>query len=195
MNLRALLALLFLSVGGVACRAERELPALGTVPELALTDQASRPFTRDNVRGKVWIAAFMFTRCPTICPRITKQMREIQAVAEAKGLALHLVSFSVDPEYDTPGVLHAYAERHGANNRRWSFVTGEHEALRRTAVEGFKLAMEGKAREGAAHYGITHGSHLVLVDRNLVIRGYYRSSDDVEVKRLLLDAERLLEAR
>ncbi len=101
---------------------------------------------------------------------------------------MHLVSFSVDPEHDTPAVLRDYATRFRADLSSWSFVTGDLAVVRQAAVEGFKLALEGTADASKEHYGILHGSHLVLVDRDLVIRGYYRTDDEQELDRLLADA-------
>jgi protein SCO1/2 len=169
----------------------KDLPPLGAVPSFQLQDQESRAFGSAELRGKVWVAAFMFTRCPMICPRITAAMKELQARALAESVTLHWVSFSVDPEHDSPAVLKAYAQEHGAALENWSFLTGPLSTVKTTAEEGFKLGVEGKATDGAEHLGITHGSHLVLVDRTLNIRGYYRTLDDDAQRRLLDDAKQL----
>ncbi|MES1176251.1 MAG: SCO family protein, partial [Myxococcales bacterium] len=96
-----------------------------------------------------------------------------------------------DPDNDTPPVLLAYAKQYGADLRTWSFLTGDLDTVKRTVVDGFKLALDGKADPGAENGGIIHGSHLVLVDRQLTIRGYYRTDDDDDMKRVLEDAARL----
>jgi protein SCO1/2 len=181
------------SLFGIACRAQAgaELPKLGHVPDFALTDQNARPFTRRALDGKIWVAAFMFTRCPTICPRITRRMRELQERAASAKVPLRLVSFSVDPEHDTPEVLREYAARHQADLASWSFVTGDAAVIGATAVQGFKLALEGRANPAAPDFGILHGSHLVLVDRSGELRGFYRTDDEAEVRRLLGDARQL----
>jgi protein SCO1/2 len=166
-------------------------PELGSVGEFTLTDQQGRPVTPATMRGKVWAAAFMFTRCPTVCPRITRRMRELQQAAGAAGVALELVSFSVDPDNDTPEVLRAYAQKYGADLKSWRFLTGDLEVVRRTSEQGFKLALDGKATPGADHFGLFHGSHLVLVDGAGKIRGYYRTSEDEQMKQLLADAKSL----
>lgn len=175
----------------LACRSKPELPVLGSVPEFSLVDQNARPVTRRAFDGKVWVAAFMFTRCPTICPRITQRMRALQVKAREQRVPLTLVSFSVDPENDTPPVLRDYAARYQADLAGWSFLTGDYSVISRTAVEGFKLALEGRADAGAPDFGILHGSHLVLVDRAGSIRGFYRTSDDSEMERLLVGAAAL----
>jgi protein SCO1 len=176
-----------------ACKRQADLPSLGSVGSFALTDQAGRPFTPQTLHGKVWAAAFMFTRCPTVCPRITRRMRELQQAAGKEGVKLELVSFSVDPENDTPEVLSAYAKKYEADLLTWRFLTGDLEVVRKTSEQGFKLALDGKATPGAEHFGLFHGSHLVLVDGTGTIRGYYRTSEDEQMAQLLKDASALSE--
>lgn len=176
----------------VGCHKKAEpLPELGHVGAFSLIDQQGEAFSAERLRGKVWVAAFFFTRCPTICPRITRRMRALQVAAQSSPQAPTLVSFSVDPDNDTPPVLLAYAKHYEADLRTWSFLTGDLEVVKRTVVDGFKLALDGKAEPGAENGGIIHGSHLVLVDRQLGIRGYYRTDDDEDMKRLLEDAGRI----
>ncbi|MEO7032684.1 MAG: SCO family protein [Polyangiaceae bacterium] len=167
------------------------LPNLGQVGEFALVDQQARAVSAASLRGKVWVAAFFFTRCPTICPRITRRMRALQVATSHGTPPLSLVSFSVDPDNDTPPVLLEYAKRYEANLQTWSFLTGDLAVVKRTVVDGFKLALDGKPDSKAENGGIIHGSHLVLVDKALAIRGYYRTDDDDDMKRLVDDAKRL----
>ena len=185
-NLLALTAVAVLSAG-----CSKPPPVLGDVGDFALTDQQGKSVTAQTLRGKVWAAAFMFTRCPTVCPRITRRMRDLQHEASQGGLPLQLVSFSVDPDHDTPEVLLAYAKQHSADLTSWRFLTGDVEVVRRTSEQGFKLALEGKATPGAEHFGLFHGSHLVLVDTAGKIRGYYRTSEDEQMAQLLKDAAAL----
>jgi protein SCO1 len=186
------LVLFALGVTGAGCKRQAEpLPNLGQVGQFSLLDQRASMVSADTLRGKVWVASFFFTRCPSICPRITRRMAALQVSAAAKGPALALVSFSVDPENDTPPVLLAYAQRFNADSKTWSFLTGDLDVVKRTVVDGFKLALDGKADPAAENGGIIHGSHLVLVDRTLAIRGYYRTDDDDDMTRILEDAARL----
>ncbi len=168
-----------------------DLPELGTIADFRLTDQRAAPFTGESVAGQPWLAAFMFTRCPTICPQITARMREVQTLAKQKQVPLRLVSFSVDPDFDTPAVLAAYADKYGVDQASWSFVTGDNAVIRGTAEYGFKLSVEGTASASAPGFGISHGSHLVLLDGKRTIRGYYRSSEPESVARIVADAARL----
>lgn len=184
--------LLLLGAVGAGCRRKAEpLPELGHIGAFTLVDQRAHSVGAESLRGKVWVADFFFTHCPTICPRITRRMRELQVAAARRRLALELVSFSVDPEHDTPEVLQAYAQRYQADTEHWAFLTGDSEVIKRTVVDGFKLALDGKPDPAAENGGIIHGSHLVLVDRTLNIRGYYRSDDAEELSRLLEDAAHL----
>jgi protein SCO1/2 len=170
---------------------EQPLPPLGTVGPFWLTDQDGATFTEGSLDGKVWVAAFMFTRCPTVCPEMIRRMRGIQEQARAKGVPLHLLSFSVDPENDTPAVLRAFAAERGLDTANWRFLTGDSAVIRQTAERGFKIGVEGTPKAGAEHFGITHGTHLVLLDAKRTIRGYYQSGDAERVDALLADAERL----
>jgi protein SCO1/2 len=186
--LGVLLAALLLA----GCRGSSEPPPkLGQLGAFALVDQNGKSVTAETLRGKVWVAAFFFTHCPTICPRITRRMRALQVDANGHAPPLTFVSFSVDPENDTPPVLLAYAQRYSADLRSWSFLTGDLAIVKTTVVDGFKLALDGKPDPAAENGGIIHGAYLVLVDPTLAIRGYYRTDDDADMKRILDDAGRL----
>jgi protein SCO1/2 len=109
---------------------------------------------------------------------------------KAGSIAVHLVSFSVDPAHDTPPVLAAYAKEHGADPSRWTFLTGDGEAIRKAVVDGLKVAAQpvGEDQDLAS---VFHGSHFVLVDAEGRIRGYYDSADADATDRLLADLSRL----
>ncbi len=187
---RAVLApLLMVALLLGACRKQEPLPTLGQLGAFSLVNEQGAPVTAQSLRGKVWIAAFFFTRCPTICPRITRRLRALQIASAAH--PPQLVSFSVDPEHDTPPALLEYAKQYGADLRTWTFLTGDLGVIKQTAVDGFKLALDGKADPTAENGGIIHGAYLVLVDPTLQIRGYYRTDDDDDMSRILKDAARL----
>jgi protein SCO1 len=189
--MRLLLLALLLFLVPACKKNDPALPEYGSVGEFSLRDHEGAAFTQQQALGKIWVAAFIFTRCPTVCPMITDRMKGLQAKAKSRDIPLHFVSFSVDPEYDTPEVLKAYAKERGADLSSWSFVTGDYESIKKTSVEGFKQALEGRADPSQDHFGILHGSHLVLVDAKLEMRGFYRSRDDAEMDKLLEDAARL----
>ena len=128
----------------------------------------------------------IFTRCTTVCPAITARMAEVQRRTGQLAPVFHLVSFSVDPSYDTPERLRV-REVHRASPRMWSFSTGPDEAVKQAVVGGLKVAMPG--RKGAeAPEGIFHGTHLVLVDGRGRVRGYDDSAEDGVVERVVRDA-------
>jgi len=169
------------------------LPVLGTLPAFALTDQENRPFGSGDLRGHVWVAGFIFTRCPTICPAITTTMGRMQHRGRGLGQDFRLVSFSVDPAFDTPERLAVYASQHRASPRTWKFVTGRFDLVKQTVVDGLKISMADRAPTGEQDFAsIMHGTHFVLVDRDGRIRGYYDSSNPDVVDRVLGDAAMLI---
>lgn len=168
------------------------LPVLGNVPVFALTTHTGQPITRDDLRGRVWVANFFFTTCRSICPIMQENMVEVQK-AFASNPAVQIVSFTVDPERDTVQVLREYASRKGAIPGKWLFVTGEKKAIYRLARQGFKLAADDMPEElqGTRHDFI-HSEKFVLVDSQGRIRGYYSGLDMEQVHRLIEDAQKLL---
>lgn len=159
------------------------------VPSFSLTDQFGNAFGSDDLRGKIWVANFIFTHCPTRCEQLTEGMAGLQKRLRHMRDGIHLVSFSVDPEHDTPEVLAEYARKHKANQLRWRFLTGDLGTVREAVVEGFKLPMQkDDLPEDAADalLTITHGTKFVLVDPALRIRGYY-DTDDASIQELLQD--------
>jgi protein SCO1/2 len=174
-----------------SCSRHDPLPKMGQVPEFELVDQAGKPFGTKELAGAPYLVAFMFTRCPSICPRVSATMREIGAATERAGRELRLVSISVDGEYDTPQVLTAYAKKHDLSFPRHVLLTGDSNQIADSAEQNFKIAVQGKIDPEAEHLGITHGSHLVLVDGQGSIRGYYRSTDENVAQKLVADLEKL----
>jgi protein SCO1/2 len=167
------------------------LPVLATLPAFTLTAEDGRAFGSADLRGYVWMAGFIFTRCPTICPVLTGTMGRIQRRARGIEQGFRMVSFSVDPQYDTPQVLAEYARKHKASPRLWRFLTGSSEAMKQTVVDGLKISMG--APEGDQDFAsIFHGTHFVLVDQQGRIRGYYDSSNPEVVDQVLHDAAMLI---
>jgi protein SCO1/2 len=171
-----------------------ELPVLGTVPEFSLVASTGQPLSRRDLAGNIWIADFIFTRCGSLCPILTAQMAKIQAaLARAGDTSIRLVSFSVDPKYDTPEVLREYAARYHADPNRWTFVTGQRNALYDLIGAGFHLAVADSPQGGDTDNSglITHGDSFVLVDGSFNIRGYYHGTDAESVQQLLSDLGKL----
>lgn len=166
------------------------LPVLGTLPEFALIDSSGRPFGTTELAGKVWIASFFFTRCPSVCPLIMARMGELQRRLAAAGVAdVRLVSITVDPEHDTPEVLRAAEPRYGVDPGRWTLLTGPRERLHELLVAGFHVP--GLDAAALADGDIPHTTKLALVDGVGRIRGYY-GSDEEGAAEVLRHALRLL---
>jgi len=181
----ALLALAMACSGGATAP-----PTLLRVPDFTLTDQAGQPLRAHDLEGKIWVADFFFTSCPTICPVLTTQLKNLSHRLGDHGEDLRIVSFSVDPHTDTPEVLSAYAQRFSLDTRHWSLLTGPPAEMRRV-VESFRVAMgEPVQREGGG-YDIVHDTHFVLVDRARHLRGYY-PHDGEGIDRLARDTLHLL---
>lgn len=171
------------------------LGVFGSVPDFSLVERSGQRVTRADFEGRIWVANFIFTNCTETCPLQSAQMARLQADLPDRD-DLRLVSFTIDPERDTPAVLSVYAKRYGADPRRWLFLTGEKEAVLRLAQEGFLLSAvhlhEGTSRPGETQ-AIVHSSRFVLVDRHHRIRGYYSGVEPEALQRLRRDLLILLQ--
>jgi protein SCO1/2 len=178
-------------------RAHRPRPPLafyGHVPSFRLLDQRAAPFSDTDMVGHVSVVDFVFTRCASSCPRLTARMAELQRRLEREGSRARLVSFSVDPDNDTPAVLAAYAAQWHADGARWSFLTGPVTDVKAAVVSGFKVAFEQERKPSAGNandYDVTHGDWFVLVDGRGDLRGYYTTDDPKDVETLVRDIDRL----
>lgn len=167
------------------------LPDLGTLPGFTLTDQDGRPSGLSELRGQIWIADFIFTRCPSVCPLLTARMKEVARRTTALS-DLRLVSVTVDPDYDRPAVLTRYMQKQGIDAGRWRFLTGSTASIEAVVTQGFKEVLERDGKAGPDDFlSIVHGGHLVLVDRRGHLRGYYDSADPAALEALVRDAARL----
>lgn len=211
---RALVALLVLdllvlvALGAIWSASRGQAGALddyGAAPAVALTDQRGRAFSSDDTRGAVVVADFVYTNCGDTCPLLSVRMRALQEQLREEGMLgdrVWLLSFSTDPERDTPRALRAYAARYGADPEAWRFLTGNEREMERVVVGGFKLGVEEVALpEGSPHagdgaedhhrYDVMHSNKFVLVDRQGRIRAYYDGLD-LDVERVVGDIRTLL---
>jgi protein SCO1/2 len=141
------------------------------LPDFDLVDQRGRRVQRADLLGKVWVADFIFTTCPTVCPRLTETMAGV--ARELPEPDVRFVSFSVDPENDTPDKLDAFAKKHGADSERWLFLTGDPATMQRTVLSGFRMAL-GKSPGGE----IFHAERFVVVDKRGTIRAVFDTSPE-----------------
>jgi len=160
-----------------------------SVPDFSLTERSGRIIRLADLRGKIWIADFIYTACSDTCPFQTADMAKLQERWIDEG-AFELVSFSVDPGRDTPRALAKYADRFKADPKRWLFLTGGREEITRLIENGFRLAVAPAPRGN--HGIIIHSPRFVLVDRQGQIRGYYDNRDSKAIQRLKDDVASLL---
>jgi cytochrome oxidase Cu insertion factor (SCO1/SenC/PrrC family) len=166
---------------------QRTISSYGSVPEFELVNQDGKNFGLRDLRGKIWIADFIYTTCPGPCPMISNRMSELQE--PLKKTDVHLISFTVDPAKDTPEVLRGYAEKLGAEPGRWDFLTGAQSTIYNLSRNGFKLAVsEGNEAQGVP----VHSTRMILVDRHGAIRGYYDAAEPDAVTKLVADTTHLL---
>ena len=172
-----------------AIRAQSQrLPVLSEVPEFSLLERSGKETGLSDLLGHVWVADFIFTHCAGPCPLLSAQMQALQAPLR-KYPEARLVSFSVDPERDTPEVLSEYADRYLADEDRWLFLTGEKPGVYRVIRKGFQLGVGG-VEEGTDQ--IMHSLRFALVDRRGRVRAYYDGTDSGLAKKLLPDLKMLL---
>ncbi len=165
------------------------LPIIAEVPDFALTHHDGTSIRTKDLLGKPWVADFVFTRCPGVCPIMTQRMKEL-TIDLAPGLARY-VSISVDPEHDTPEVLKVYAQKHEAGPD-WYFLTGAESEIYPLIRQGFMLALDASpANPAEGTEPIVHSNRFVLVDAEGRIRGYYNSFNAEELAQLRVDVARL----
>jgi protein SCO1/2 len=194
--LRLALAALGLAAVSAALWATRPPPPLETLsalPDFTFTRQDGRAYGLKDLKGQVWVADFIFTRCPSVCPVLTAKLQRVARDTAELGDKLKLVSFSVDPDFDQPAVLTAYAASHKLDPARFTLLTGPTEAIEKTIVQGFKELVDRSQVKGPDDFlSIVHGGHFVLVDGEGALRGYYDANDDEDLARLERDARQLV---
>lgn len=176
-----LMAFAFL-LSGLKARQRKtaELPTIGQIADFTLTNQANQPVTLGDLRGKVWVADIIFSRCAGPCPRMTRQMASLQA-ALPKDSTARLVTLTTDPDFDTPEVLNRYAERFNADTNRWWFLTGEKKEIATLATEGLKLTgfLETKPEDRVNPDDLfIHSTLFVVVDKQARLRGVIETDSE-----------------
>ena len=163
-----------------------ELYVIAPLPTWELSNQSGEPFGTRELAGQVYLANFIFSRCPSVCPKMLENTAKLQQeLAGTEGVKL--VTFTVDPSYDTPKVLMALSQRYGADLARWVFLTHPNEAaLFQLYSQGFKVSA-APARPATDLYDIAHSEKVVLVDQRGRIRGYYGQEPEKQ-RQLVIDA-------
>lgn len=191
------LGMFIIMLTGMAMREQMKLkrdklgegpPIYGQVPAFTFTDDSQTSFGLEQLKGRIWVVDFVFTRCGYPCPAITQNMSELQSWLDENEMGnVKLVTVSVDPEYDTPDVLKAYGKKYKADFDRWSFLTGDKKAIYDFILDGFDLMVEQNPEGTPISEMFVHSDKMVLIDRDENIRGYYGGIDDDDLKKLRLD--------
>ena len=167
-------------------------PIYGEVPAFTLTNQLNQIVTKENLLGNVWIANFIFTTCPGPCLFMSQRTKQIQDSLDSKD-KIRLISFTVDPQTDTPSILSHYGQQFQADPRRWYFLTGNQDEIFALATKGFLLAVaevkEAKALRENGRY--IHSTKLALVDTHGKVRGYYEGTQSEIIPQLIKEARAL----
>lgn len=150
-------------------------------PQFTFTDQHGKTLSTEALKGKVWVANFIFTRCAGPCPLMTSRMAALNQSLSDKAEGVELVTITVDPEFDTPEVLKKYSERVGGSPR-WHFLTGPKDKVEETISKGFLQAL-AKEPSGMP----VHSTRFILVDRDGWMRGFQDGNDPEVVQKLLMD--------
>ena len=169
-----------------------ELPVISKLPNYTLLNEMGKNFGSNDLKGRVYLASFVFTSCPMTCRELLEKLQKVQKRVKGVGNKIALVTYSVDPEYDTPKILYKTARDLKANPHIWTFLTGKKENVRSLLVDGFKVPMGDKEAIGdGSMIDIAHSEKLVLVDENGNIRGYYGSDKD-SINQLMIDVGLLI---
>lgn len=161
----------------------QQLPKIGSIPQFEFIDSNGNTVTLNNLKGKVWVADFIFTTCTMACPMMTGNMNLVHKKFK-KNDDVRLVSISVYPEYDTPDVLKEYASQYDADTEKWLFLTGDESSVKNIIKDGFKI--------GDFEEIIFHSEKFALVDKNGTIRAYYNGMKSEDMKQLKKDISALL---
>ena len=176
----------------------KPLPVIGPVAGFTLTNQNGSVVSLTDLRGRVWVADIIFTRCPGPCVKMTRQMKELQEALPPTSQA-KLVTLTTDADFDTPPVLKAYAERFQADTNRWTFLTGTKQDIAKLAIDSLKLtAIEKKPEERESPQDLfVHSTLFVIADKQARLRGVFETTgegiDPQAVKQQILAAVRRLE--
>ena len=158
------------------------------VPVFEFTSQQGQAISQNELDGNIYVADFFFATCPDICKEMSSQMVRVQEAFHDEE-QVKLVSFSVNPEHDTPEVLREYGERYNADPAKWYFLTGDRDKIYNLAQKGFYLPV--MKVEGQQDF--IHSEKFMLVDKDRYVRGIYDGTDKEDVDRLILEIKVLLD--
>ncbi|MCY4524869.1 MAG: SCO family protein [Halobacteriovoraceae bacterium] len=163
----------------------KPLPVYFKLPSYKLTNEFNKSFGSNDLKGRIYLANFIFTRCPVKCPALMKKMQSIQKRMRGLGASVAIVSFTVDPLHDKPPQLFKYARDLQTNPHIWNFLTGNLDAMENLLVKGFKVPI-GDTRTVSDIVDLAHSEKVVLVDREGRVRGYY-GTDKISIDQMMID--------
>ncbi len=166
-----------------------DLPVISHVPAFELISENGQRFGSQDLKGRIYLANFVFARCPSTCPKMLGDLEVIQKRIRGTGKKVAIVTFTVDPEHDNEKVLFDLARQHHANPHVWTFLTGsDKEAMFKLYRDGFKVGVEQNVKD---MFDIAHSEKIVLVDTENRVRGYY-SFEKNDVNKLMIDVGLLI---
>jgi len=160
-----------------------------TIPDFTFMTHDSVMISSKSMKGKIWIADFFFTSCTTICPLMTKNMKFLVSSTKAYAEHLKFLSFTINPNYDSPTVLRRYRNKHQIKSDNWLFLRGNETETHQLGIDNFLVYAN---RDENSVDGFAHSGAFTLVDKNGYVRGVYLGTDKKEVKRLLKDLRILM---
>ncbi len=188
--------LLLAACGGEKSELSKEGNYLGDqemlIEEFSFVNESGEEFGLANLKDEVWIADFIFTHCTSVCPPMSANMSKVQQKLEDEGLNVPIVSFTVDPDRDTPEVLKEYAEQYGANLETWHFLTGYSFDEIKNLSEGTFKSPVAKPVEGDDQF--MHGVNFYLIDGNRIVKAYNGVSN-VPIEAIVEDVKVLQEKK
>jgi len=161
------------------------------IPNFQFLNQDSNIVTNQSksLKGKIWIADFFFTSCTTICPLMTKNMKYVDSISKTLSNEIALLSFSINPDFDTPTILKRYRKKYKITSNNWLFLTGDEKKTHRLGIDNFLVFAE---RNDDVTDGFAHSGAFTLVDKKGYVRGVYLGTDKKEVDKLIKDVKLLL---
>ena len=201
MRLKIIVLNFLVALLAFSCSQEKKLPFLGPkqvnakgdtvyhqIPSFRFLNQDSVYVSEKDVEGKVYVADFFFTTCPTICPKMKTQMLRIYERYKDRD-EVRIISHSIDPDFDTPNVLKDYAARLQVKAPKWNLLTGDKAAIYTLGQKSYMVSAQEDPNEAG---GFVHSGAFILVDKNRHVRGIYDGTVEAEVNHLLEDMEILL---
>ncbi len=158
-----------------------------SVPSFSFMNQEGKTITDKDLSGKIYVANFFFVTCPSICPKMTDELRRVQDAYRGND-EIRILSHTVNPEQDSVAALNEYAIKHGADNKQWWFLTGNKDSIYTIARNGYLVP----AAQGKTANDFFHTQDLILIDKEKHIRGIYDGLEPAEVDTLIDEIKLLM---